>query len=55
MGQDSAFMSYLMNYSFKEFDIKVKTVAPYSHELLQPEHSMNSLSAILSKHVTGCI
>ena len=28
MDQDSAFMSSLMNYLFKKFDIKIKTVAP---------------------------
>ena len=32
--QDSAFMSSLMNYLFKKFDIKIKTVAPYNHEAL---------------------
>ena len=26
--QDSAFMSSIMNYIFKKFDIKIKTVAP---------------------------
>ena len=29
MDQDSAFMSSLMNYLFKKFDIKIKMVAPY--------------------------
>ena len=34
MDQDSAFMSSLMNYLFKKFDIKIKTVAPYNHQSL---------------------
>ena len=32
MDQDSSFMSLLMNYLFKKFDIKVMTVAPYNHQ-----------------------
>ena len=28
MDQDSAFMPSLMNYLFKKYDIKIKTVAP---------------------------
>ena len=32
--QDSAFMFSLMNYLFKKLDIKIKTVAPYYHQLL---------------------
>ena len=47
MDQNSAFMSSLMNYLFKELDIKIKTVAPYSHQLLQEEHAIMSLSTIL--------
>ena len=31
MDQDSAFMSTLMNYLFRKFGIKVKTVALYTH------------------------
>ena len=34
MDQDSAFMSSLMNYLFRKFEIKVKTVAPYNHQSL---------------------
>ena len=34
MDQDSAFMSTLMNYLFRKFGIKVKTVAPYNHQSL---------------------
>ena len=51
MDQDSAFMSSLMNYLFKKFDIK--TVAPYNHQILQAEHGIKSLSTILMKHLTG--
>ena len=52
MEQDNAFMSSLMNYLFKKFDIKIKTVAPFNHQSLQPEHGIKSLSTILTKHVT---
>ena len=52
MDQDSAFMSTLMNYLFRKFGIKVKTVAPYYHQSLQAEHGINSLSSILTKHPT---
>ena len=31
IGQNSAFMSSLMNYLLKKLDIKIKTVAPYNH------------------------
>ena len=34
MDQDSIFIFSLMNYFFKKLDIKIKTVAPYNHELL---------------------
>ena len=50
--QDSAFMSGLMNYLFRKFGIKVKTVAPYNHQSLQAEHGIKSLSMILTKHLT---
>ena len=50
MDQDSAFMSFLHDYLFKRFDIKIKTVAPYNHQLLQVEHGIKSLSTILMKH-----
>ena len=52
MDQDSTFMSTLMNYLFRKFGIKVKTVAPYNLQLLQPEHGIKSLSSILTKHLT---
>ena len=35
MYQDSTFVSSLMNYLFKKLDVKIKTVAPYNHQLLQ--------------------
>ena len=35
MDQDSVFMSSLMNYIFKKFDTKIKTVAIYNHKSLQ--------------------
>ena len=53
MDLDSAFMSSLMNYLFKRLGIKIKTVAPYNHQSLQAEHSIKSLSNILTKHLTG--
>ena len=40
MDQDSAFMSSLMSYLFRKFEIKVKTVAPYNHQSLQAEYGM---------------
>ena len=52
MDQYSAFMSSLMNYLFKKLDIKIKTVAPYNHQLLQEEHGIKSLFTILTKHLT---
>ena len=52
MDQDSAFMFSLMGYLLKKLDIKIKTVAPYNHQLLQAEHGIKSLSTILTKHLT---
>ena len=51
MNQDSAFMSSLMNFLFKKFEIKVKMVVPYNHQSLQVEHGIKSLSNILKKHL----
>ena len=51
MDQHSTFMSSLMNYLIKKLDIKIKTVAPYSHQSLQAEHGIKSLSTILTKHL----
>ena len=42
MDQDSAFMSSLMNYLFRKFGIKGKTIAPYNHQSLQAEHGIKS-------------
>ena len=53
MDQGSTFMSSLMNYFFKKFDIKIKTVAQYNHQSLQAEHRIKSLSNILTKHLTN--
>ena len=53
VGQDSAFMSSLMTYLLKKFDITVRTVAPYYHQSLQAEHGIKSLSNILTKHLTN--
>ena len=49
MDQDCVFMSSHMNYLFKKLDIKIKTMAPYNHQLLQAEHGIKSLSTILTK------
>ena len=51
MDQDSAFMLSIMNYLFKKFNIKIKKVTPYNHQSLQAEHSIKSLSTILTKHL----
>ena len=53
MGQDSAFISSLMNYLFKFLRIKIKTVGQYNHKSLQAKHCIKSLSHILTKHLTG--
>ena len=53
MDQDSTFMSSLMNYLFKKFDIKIKTVVSYNHQSLQAQHGIKSLSNILTKHLTN--
>ena len=53
MDLNRAFMSSLMNYLFKRMEIKIKSVAPYNHQSLQAEHSIKSLSTILTKHLTG--
>ena len=53
MDQYSAFMSYLMGYLFKKLGINIKTVGLYNHKSLHTEHSIKSLSNILSKHLTN--
>ena len=52
MNQDSVSMSSLLNYLFKNLDIKIKTVAPYNHQSLHAKHGIKSLSTILTKHLT---
>ena len=52
MDQDIAFMLMLINYLFKRLNIKIKTVAPYNHQSVQPEHGIKSLSTIMTKHLT---
>ena len=52
MDQDRAFMSS-MNFLFKKFDIKVRTVVLYNHQSLQAEHRIKSLSNILTEHLTN--
>ena len=53
MDQDNAFMSSLMTYLLAKFNIKIRTVAPYSHRSLQAEHGIKSLSTILTKHLNN--
>ena len=53
MDQDSVFMFSLMSYLFHRLNIKIKTIAPYNHQSLQAEHSIKSLTHILTKHLTG--
>ena len=53
MDQDSAVMSSLMTYLLNKFNIKIRTVAPYNHQYLQAEHSVKSLSTIITKHLTS--
>ena len=48
MDQDSTFMSSLRTYIFDKFIIKIKTVAPYKEQSLQPVHGIKSLSCILT-------
>ena len=53
MDQNSAFMSSLMTLLLANFNIKIRTVAPYNHQSLQAEHGMKSLSTIPTKHLTN--
>ena len=48
MDQNSAFMSSLMLYLLNKFNIKIITVAPYTHQ----SQRIKSLSTILTKHLT---
>ena len=52
MDQDRAFMSSLISYLFKKLIIKIKSVAPYKHQLLWAEHDIKSLSTVLTKPLT---
>ena len=52
MDQHSVFMSTIMNHLFKSQNIKIKKVAPFNHQSLQAEHGIESLSSILTKHLT---
>ena len=49
--KDSAFMSSLMNYLCKKLNIKIKTVAPYNHQLFLAEHGIKSLSTSLDQTI----
>ena len=53
MDRDSAFMFSLMTYLLKKINIKIRKVAPYNHQSFQAEHGINSLSNILTKHLTN--
>ena len=53
MDQDSAFMSSLITYLLNKFNIKIRTVEPYSQQSLQAEHGIKSLSNILTKHLNN--
>ena len=53
MDQNSTLMSSLMTYLLKKFNTKIRAVAPYSHQSLQTEHGIKSLSTILTKHLTN--
>ena len=53
MDQDSTFMSSFMTYLLNKFNIKIRTVVPYSHQSLQAEHGITSLSNILTKHLSN--
>ena len=41
-------LSLLMNYVFKKFNMKIKTIAPYNHQSLQAELGIKSLPMILT-------
>ena len=46
-------MYSLMSYLFKKLDLKIRTVSPHNHPSLQSEHGIKSLSAIVTKPLTG--
>ena len=41
-----------MRYLLNKFNIKIRTVAPYSQQSFQAEHGIKSLSTILTKYLT---
>ena len=53
MDQDSALMSSLMTYLLNKFNIKIRRVAPYSHQYLQAKHDIKSQSTILTKYLNN--
>ena len=53
MDQDTVFIHLLMTYLLNNFNIKIRTVAPYNHQYLQAEHGIKSLSTILTNHLTN--
>ena len=53
MNQDSMFMSSPMTYLLNNFNIKIRTAVPFNCQSLQAEHSIKSLSTILTKHLTN--
>ena len=53
MDQYSASMSSLMTYLLNKFNVKIRKVTPYNHQSLQAEHGIESLSTILTKHLTN--
>ena len=46
-------MSSLMTYLLTKFNIKIRKVALSNYQSLQAEHSIKSLSTILTKHLTN--
>ena len=53
MDQDSAFMSSLITYLMKKFNIKIRPVSRYNHQYIEAEQGIKSLSNIQTKHLTN--
>ena len=53
MDQDRTFMSSPMTYLVNKFNIKINTLSPYIHQLLQAEHGIKTLSNIITKYLTN--
>jgi hypothetical protein len=51
--QDPAFLSTIMQYMMKQYDIKMFTVGTTNHKSLLAEHGIKSISNILMKHLSG--